>query len=1579
MIRRYPTPPRRNGRESDTPEEEEEEEEDDEWDPTRSPRMDMVRQLQRIQKPRHVKAFIRRWSRRAFPSELDERENIIYTCWARQKWKGAAQWPCPFCQAGYQTQQALSRHLEEQHSERLPKDLLSTTLGSIYGKKAFWRIKVDGEEYTSRHLYQCPVSKCPYFSSCKAGYSSHMQRQHESCHELIAKLGPLWGTIVYEARTNNDITTMGQLRKDVKGFECPKCRCYFGQTKKTLAQHCSRVHADTRFEGGTIQPRRFEAWFSLHLDDATYERLQSRLLEDERETLERREAVRTALQASRHEPVLPPQQEENEEREKRRRREEELRRRREADARMAEVLNTPRSSQGQTMGEEMRDSQGETDDDHPRPEDVDVVGRARQWLDQGRAEEQRLETLPPIWGKRLRKATAEIQNLFQTEVSSIREETQRMLDIHLDLDDEERWLLIDGTLARINSKLRWGLKRILRVPRTQTRRVRLRNQSSKVIRSAKKLVDMLRRMYESRRMARTQARLTAESQLAETVEKAMQELEEAGQLVAITDNGEINLEDLMQADREHFENRMQYISDNLQAYEREVLGKESSSYRSMLQSMYNEDPNRVLKHFVFRDNHEECTLTMQQLVETYGTSTSTMVRYDPDEEFGITRRLEEEDSELIWDYISDPDNIKEVLRTRSNLSAQGPDSVPYSVWKAGGDTTVELIRWITAKMREFHRFPTLWKDAKTVFIPKDGNLREPRNWRPITITSTLYRIFMCLMSRAFQMLNSSKRYINNAQHGFMKTPNGAMTHIAVVNELIKHADRAKSSMYVMSIDLRDAFGSVSHDLIAHTLRAKGFSEDLVTMIMDSYQGATTRYVNGETSQPIFLNRGVRQGCPLAPTLFNLCVEGLLEKLTKQEADGFEVGNKRITVQAYADDILLISDTEQGLKNLASTLERFCAATNLTINVDKCRTMSYIVTANRRTTADVTFELRGQPVKTVSLTDYMEYLGCPIAVTKEAKMEHARGRILEVLGMVNRVRMSHLTFVQTLDSLKRFIIPKLDYELANGVCPKGELEMLDQQMRCALQDLLGKQSMPTEFFYTAWKDGGLGLPKLVERWSVLQIRTFLNMLQAPDGTVREVVRTCVLDEARCRGLPLRGEDPREVLQTPLPYEARGYTGTSNLLARFLKAQTDIGVKIVPRENNEEEERREEESQSEEDRRETETYDWILKPLDEDEGEGVRSTDADLTKKLTRMIRDRYQKALTTHPLRGHSFIALKNCPISSYFLATGNTRPKDNLVKFAILARTNSLHTGQIRRLANRNVEDDGLCCCGQLESLSHILNGCQFLKQRYTDRHNRVVDLVWDMINKANHPAQLHPHFNTIVPGPLSEVTRRLRPDIWYMRNGVLHVVEITVPYASTTQRDGSRQDTLAMRRTQKLDKYQQLIEEIQNQPGAAAELHVIIVGSLGAIPDATMKELLKLAPAPLAKRYAKRIVAATILGSRILYLGSQKRGNHRGETHRASGDTEAAPATSSSSDVERYGGERGREELDRQNEELAPPHPARDDSDFSSSDTDSVTDSIDSQATPEAESSSDDGSVVYWNRQQSRQTPGSLSNAGMQ
>ena len=206
-------------------------------------------------------------------------------------------------------------------------------------------------------------------------------------------------------------------------------------------------------------------------------------------------------------------------------------------------------------------------------------------------------------------------------------------------------------------------------------------------------------------------------------------------------------------------------------------------------------------------------------------------------------------------------------------------------------------------------------------------------------------------------------------------------------------------------------------------------------------------------------------------------------------------------------------------------------------------------------------------------------------------------------------------------------------------------------------------------------------------------------------------------------------------------------------------------------------------------------------------------------------------------------------------------------------------------------------------------------------------------------------------------------------------MIEVTVPYASQTQRDGIEENTLTLRRRQKLEKYRQLLDEFRQQPGAAAELHVIIVGSLGAIPNETMKEFTKLAPEPLAKRYAKRIVAATITGSRILYHTPRRQGTHREEAQ-ASEDREVAPATSSDSDhdIERDG-ERRREELDQQGEEVPAARLARDDSSFSSGDSDSESDSIDERMRDEtAESSSDDGSVVYWMSKGS-----AVRNAGMQ
>jgi hypothetical protein len=91
--------------------------------------------------------------------------------------------------------------------------------------------------------------------------------------------------------------------------------------------------------------------------------------------------------------------------------------------------------------------------------------------------------------------------------------------------------------------------------------------------------------------------------------------------------------------------------------------------------------------------------------------------------------------------------------------------------------------------------------------------------------------------------------------------------------------------------------------------------------MDSYNEAKVKIVtlNGMTNE-INIARGVKQGCPLSPVLFDICIDPKIEKFSSDQfkEDCFYWGHQKedgVTAQAYADDILLFSGSYQGLSNL----------------------------------------------------------------------------------------------------------------------------------------------------------------------------------------------------------------------------------------------------------------------------------------------------------------------------------------------------------------------------------------------------------------------------------------------------------------------------------------------------------------------------------------------------------------------------------------------------------------------------------------------------------------------------------------
>jgi hypothetical protein len=163
------------------------------------------------------------------------------------------------------------------------------------------------------------------------------------------------------------------------------------------------------------------------------------------------------------------------------------------------------------------------------------------------------------------------------------------------------------------------------------------------------------------------------------------------------------------------------------------------------------------------------------------------------------------------------DNIRNVIRLRDDLSTRGNDGINYRTVKAFGPQRVEFIRHIIKAMIWNRQMPESWIEARIVLIYKKGDRKDPKNWRPITITNCIYRIYMCLIARAFQQMNSRYGIDVDMQKGFIKKTNGCSEHGIMLNELFHGAKRRSKDFIATAIDFTNTFSSIPLRLIMSTL------------------------------------------------------------------------------------------------------------------------------------------------------------------------------------------------------------------------------------------------------------------------------------------------------------------------------------------------------------------------------------------------------------------------------------------------------------------------------------------------------------------------------------------------------------------------------------------------------------------------------------------------------------------------------------------------------------------------------------------------------------------------------------------
>jgi hypothetical protein len=128
--------------------------------------------------------------------------------------------------------------------------------------------------------------------------------------------------------------------------------------------------------------------------------------------------------------------------------------------------------------------------------------------------------------------------------------------------------------------------------------------------------------------------------------------------------------------------------------------------------------------------------------------------------------------------------LKQIVRTRQHLSAIGLDGISYHIFQlGGGDNAVKWMMKVFTKLIQEKRVPEIWKQARIVLLYKKGDDKDAANYRPISITCCLYRIFTALIAKFIQMTNRSRgnKIFSTEQKGFIEGCNGCCEHSIFLN------------------------------------------------------------------------------------------------------------------------------------------------------------------------------------------------------------------------------------------------------------------------------------------------------------------------------------------------------------------------------------------------------------------------------------------------------------------------------------------------------------------------------------------------------------------------------------------------------------------------------------------------------------------------------------------------------------------------------------------------------------------------------------------------------------------------------
>lgn len=368
--------------------------------------------------------------------------------------------------------------------------------------------------------------------------------------------------------------------------------------------------------------------------------------------------------------------------------------------------------------------------------------------------------------------------------------------------------------------------------------------------------------------------------------------------------------------------------------------------------------------------------------------------------------------------LSTPTEVNKCIKSLKNKITCGTDELTTIMIKHLPRKAIVFLTKIINGILMTSHFPSAWKTAKIIIVPKPGkNISDINNIRPISLLSTLSKVLEKVILIKLQDFATKNNILIDQQFGFR--PGHSTVHqVARIADYITDNFNLNKYTGLLLFDLEKAFDSAWHNGIIYKLLQYNYPLILIKLIK-SYLSNRKFYVTHLTYNSSIKTHtsGVPQGSVLGPYLF-LILTNDLPKLSL------------VNTALYADDLALYCSSyrpesiRNHLQKAASSIFKYYKRWRLKVNTDKTEA---IIFTKRHASLPAEIIINGN---TIPWKNEVRYLGVIMdrRLTFNSHINYLIDKTHKAIRILSPIfnRRSHLTILNKKLIYTSIIRPRLTY-------------------------------------------------------------------------------------------------------------------------------------------------------------------------------------------------------------------------------------------------------------------------------------------------------------------------------------------------------------------------------------------------------------------------------------------------------------------------------------------------------------------------------------------------------------------------